>query len=415
MHAFLRRVAPFWKPHPGQRAFLLARAKTRVLACGRRWGKTEACAAEIVHALGKATASRHILVAPTLEQARILFDRVVAFLDRMYAANLQLWEAQPKIRLSPHPRIELAGHEVVARSGHRARSLRGHEASHVIVDEAAFVDKGLIEDTLWPMLATRDGEMTLISTPNGRNAFWRFFQLGVRGQHGVWSRRAPTSENPRVPPAFLNAQRELQSERTYAIEYEAEFLDLEGALFKEHAIAACLGADWEASNGPWFVGVDFARDSDFTVVAVVSGNQYRATLVQMERFNLIGWDQQIAKIRSIVEQYPNAHVLADATAIGGDMLTQALCEALRRHRVEAFVFDQKSKARLCDRLVALAEHRRLKIPPDPVLLREMQAFRWRNGKLTGDPEHDDTVIALALATYNLPHGGGSQILMGQRR
>jgi hypothetical protein len=37
-----------WTAHPGQLAFLESTAKIKVLACGRRWGKTDACAAAIV-------------------------------------------------------------------------------------------------------------------------------------------------------------------------------------------------------------------------------------------------------------------------------------------------------------------------------------------------------------------------------
>jgi hypothetical protein len=39
MQEFLDWLSPIWKPHPGQLAFLEAKAKTKVLACGRRWGK----------------------------------------------------------------------------------------------------------------------------------------------------------------------------------------------------------------------------------------------------------------------------------------------------------------------------------------------------------------------------------------
>ena len=56
MQEFLDWLSPIWKPHPGQLAFLEAKAKTKVLACGRRWGKTDACAVQI---LSKLTTTNH--------------------------------------------------------------------------------------------------------------------------------------------------------------------------------------------------------------------------------------------------------------------------------------------------------------------------------------------------------------------
>jgi hypothetical protein len=50
-----------------------------------------------------------------------------------------------------------------------------------------------------------------------------------------------------------------------------------------------------------------------------------------------------------------------------------------------------------------------------VLLRELQAFRESDGKLAGRAEHDDTVIALALAAFNLPSQHALPIYVGERR
>ena len=48
MQEFLDWLAPIWRPHPGQEKFLRAEAKTKVLACGRRWGKTDACVVQVI-------------------------------------------------------------------------------------------------------------------------------------------------------------------------------------------------------------------------------------------------------------------------------------------------------------------------------------------------------------------------------
>lgn len=133
----------------------MAGARYKVLACGRRWGKTDACAVHIARDLQAQPPARVLLVAPTLDQARILFDRVVGLLLQLLDAGLS--RLKPKVRASPYPSLEYGEHWVSARSGHIARSLRGREATHVVVDEAAFVSGELIHDVLWPMIATTDG------------------------------------------------------------------------------------------------------------------------------------------------------------------------------------------------------------------------------------------------------------------
>ena len=51
METTLDRLRPIWKPHDGQREFLLAASPFKVLACGRRWGKSDASAVTVIDAL----------------------------------------------------------------------------------------------------------------------------------------------------------------------------------------------------------------------------------------------------------------------------------------------------------------------------------------------------------------------------
>ncbi len=83
--------------------------------------------------------------------------------------------------------------------------------------------------------------------------------------------------------------------------------------------------------------------------------------------------------------------------------------------LDGFVFTAKSKPGLIDNLVSLVERGALRFRPDPVLIRELKAFRWTNGKLGGVGEHDDTVIALALAAFNLPRESTVPIMVGKQR
>lgn len=395
-------LEPYWRPHPGQVRFLEAEARFKVLACGRRWGKTDACAAQVVLAMLERDSSRQLIVAPTLDQARLLFDRVLELLDA-----LRLGEAAT-IRRSPYPHLRLGGHRLMARSGHLGRALRGNEATDIVIDEAAFLPESIITEIAMPMLATTAGSLALVSTPNGHNHFWRFFSLGERGEHGVWSARAPSSESPYLSPGFLEVQRELISERAFRVEYEAEFLDSAGRVFSTEAIDRCLVASFtEPAEPPFSIGIDWGRYRDYTAIAVLAGSRKACRLVELIRMSDVPWQDQIARVVAIVGRFPGATITCDGTGVG-DVATGLLREALPRHRLESLVFTSRTKASLVDGLAWLFEQGAIAMRPDPELMRELQHFECRIGS-SGSPRfeaasgfHDDLVVALALAARGLP-------------
>lgn len=413
MEEFLERIAPWWVPHPGQREFLLQPAAIKVLACGRRWGKTDACAVEIVAALHDEHPTQHLILAPTQDQANLLFERVIEWLDRL--------GVKAKVRRSPHPHLRVEAHEVRARSGHVSRSLRGQEATHLIVDEAAYVPEALITEVAMPMLATTNGRCTLISTPNGHNHFWRFFRFGQEGLHGVWSRTARSDESPYVSPRYLSIQRELISDRAYRVEYEAEFLDGVGRVFRTDVVEACLVPRWtEESRGPVRIGVDFGRYNDATAIAVVVGSREAARLVEVHSLGDAPWSRQAEWVAEIVERFPGSIVTCDATGVG-DPICEALEQRLRFATVRRFVFTKATKMGLIDQLVWMLDNRRLLMTPFPDLLREMQHFQMftsESGHMqlgAAGGYHDDRVCALALALHELPASSSATILAGRER
>lgn len=407
-----------WSPHDGQREFLASRARIRVLACGRRWGKTAACAAQIVDSLLGETPSRHLVLAPTLDQARLLFDRVEELLNQVL--DREGSAERPKTRQTPYPRLEYGVHSVIARSGHQGKNLRGHEATHIIVDEAAFVPEALIHEVAMPMLATTGGHLTLISTPNGRNHFWRFFQLGQNGHPAVWCRQAPSEENPLVGADFLWLQRELISDRAYRVEYGAEFMESAGQVFKAEDIEACLGGEPPAEPAPpFFVGIDWARYTDFTAVCVLSGTRRGARLVEAVQIPHQSWPAQVERIRQILSLYPRAHVCCDGTGVG-DAAVSMLADAMPGYLIESEVFTSKLKQELIEGLQILLEYRCLKMPPHPELVKELSHFEADvssgRTKLGAQPGyHDDLVTALALAARLLPGSPPPRPILGARR
>src|SRR6185295_12333118 len=117
-------------------------------------------------------------------------------------------------------------------------TIRGFSsASLLIVDEAARVSNSLYH-TARPMLAASDGDLWIISTPNGRRGF--FYDTWV-SPDDLWTRiSVPAPDCPRISKVFLAEGSRTMSERKFRQEYLCEFLDSEDAFFfAVHRARAC--------------------------------------------------------------------------------------------------------------------------------------------------------------------------------
>jgi hypothetical protein len=92
------------------------------------------------------------------------------------------------------------------------------------------------------------------------------------------------------------------------------------------------------------------------------------------------------------------------TTTHGDVLV----EELRQHGIqcEEYVFSSQSKQRLIDNLRVAIEQGTISFPNDPTLIDELEAYQYeydddsRKYQFSApEGRHDDTVIALALATW----------------
>ena len=120
---------------------------------------------------------------------------------------------------------------------------RGFSApKRIIVDEASRIDAAMFA-ALRPMLATsKDGQLILISTPNGRQG--QFFEIWENGQG--WERYKVTArECPRISAEYLEAEMRELGPLLYSQEFEGAFIDPDTAAFSSELIDAAL-QDFEA-------------------------------------------------------------------------------------------------------------------------------------------------------------------------
>jgi hypothetical protein len=210
---------------PWQEDLLRSEAPRVLLNCCGQSGKSTMAAILALHQALSAPVSLVLLLAPALRQSQELFGKIAGFyrdLGRPVPA-----EAEQRLGL------ELANGSRIAALPGSERTVRGFSGVDLlIVDEAARVDDGLYY-AVRPMLAVSGGSMMLLSTPYGRRGV--FYEEWTEGED--WQRyEVPASRCPRIPPAFLEAERRSMPEWWYAQEYGCEFRETEDQLFTHEMI-----------------------------------------------------------------------------------------------------------------------------------------------------------------------------------
>jgi hypothetical protein len=358
------------------------------VACGRRWGKTTL---GLVMAVNAVLEGRRVWwVAPTYLLA---YHPWHTFKRRFASSWDQKTEYQRHIDL-PN------GGSITVKTADNPDGLRGVGVDFVVVDEAAFIPGETWQGCIRPALSDRSGGALLISTPRGRNWFFHAYQRGLDPAVADWrSWHHPTSSNPAISPQDLAEARAALPESIYRQEYEAQFLEDGGMVFRR--IRQAAAAPFAAVPQPghtYVMGVDFARYEDFTALVVIDSTE--KAVVAVDRFSGDTWGMQRVRIVALAKKWSVWDVLAESNAMGEPNI-----EALYRDGlpIRSFRTTAASKPPLIEGLVAAIENGDLQLLPDPVLLAELEGYTYRTSRLghtvyeAPPGSHDDTVIALALA------------------
>ena len=214
------------EPDPWQLEVLESDARRIILNCARQTGKTSLTAVIALHEALWTPDSLVLVLSPSLRQSGDMFKKIIGFyrqLDRPVTAEM---ETALTLALANGSRIvSLPGKE---------GTIRGFSGvSLLIIDEAARVDMDLYI-AVRPMLAVSDGRLILLSTPNGKQGF---FWDEWNSDSEAWLKiRVDATECPRIPPKFLEQEKIDLGLTSFAQEYLCEFVQIEGAIFKEEWI-----------------------------------------------------------------------------------------------------------------------------------------------------------------------------------
>lgn len=390
------------EPHEGQARLQREHKRFNVVACGRRWGKTKFASLNLatLDALGGKPVG---WFAPTFKILDDAWREMRSALAPVIAGKSE----------TTHRMELISGGIIECWSLTDEDAGRSRKYARALVDEAGLSpDLGKRwNEAIRPTLVDLKGDAWFFGTPKGRNFFWEAFTYGQDAEKPDWaSWRMPTSTNPYIEAAEIEAARKGMPDRSFRQEFLAEFLEDAGGVFR--GVAACVDSGRTAIVDPtptktYYMGVDLARVEDFTVISVLDemGRQ-----VYHDRFNQISWEIMVSRIVNVATKY-GARVVLDSTGVG-DPIFETLRKASAQggrpaFTVQGYTFNNASKEQAIDNLAMLIERQDVRLMDIPVQTNELQAYQYeltpsRNVRMNA-PEgmHDDCVIALALSAWAL--------------
>ena len=383
------------RPHAAQDIVIANAVRFNVVVCGRRWGKT--------------TLGINRCITPDV------LDKPVGWFSIDYKNMLEVWRevveiVRPIIKRKSiqERRIDLITGGVIEfwslDSG--GDSVRGRKYARVIIDEAAKVP-GLLDiwqQVIRPTLVDYSGDAWFLSTPFGRNGFWRLYQLGLDDTRPEWSSwQMPTSANPHIPASEIDDLARDLPEDKHRQEILAAFLEDGGGVFRN--VLGAVVDDIEPGTKPnsqYIFGVDWGKYTDFTVITVLDITTN--TVIEQDRFNQIDYAVQRGRLMALAERYRPTVVIAESNSMGDAVIEQLQRDGIP---VQPFVTTNATKKQIIDGLALAFERGSISIPDNPVLIAELQAYemeRTAHGNYRYNAPsgmHDDAVISLALAWHGM--------------
>lgn len=363
--------------HDNQYKVIKESERFNVLDCGRRWGKSVLATNLISETAINGYPAGYF--APTYKLLEATFKEALNCLEPIIS------------RKHDNQFIELiTGGCIEFWSLDNPNAGRSRKYKRAVIDEAAFV-KELWEawtKSIRPTLTDLKGDAWFMSTPRGKNDFYKLYSRGLSGDKNWKSWQMPTSTNPHIDINELeDAKRDLP-ESAYLQEYEALFSDNAANPFGTAYIRGAIRP--LSKNTTQCYGVDLAKSHDWTVVI---GLDMNGQVTEFHRWQS-DWGQTTRRIIDIVGQKP---AFIDSTGVGNPIVEE-ICRTCKR--AEGFVFTSTSKQQIMEGLANSIQKGEIYILSE--MVDELESFEFiysKGGVKYSAPEgmHDDIVCALALA------------------
>jgi predicted phage terminase large subunit-like protein len=388
--------------HSAQMEVVKNMKRFTVLSAGRRWGKTKLGVWLCLKYAWEG--KRAWWIAPS------------------YSMTNEAWadlrsigiEYGIKVKEAERTIVTATGGSVQVRSADDPMKLRGAGLDFVVLDECAFMKPQTWAEVIRPALTEKKGSAFFISTPKGYNFFEKLY--AEANMLDDWVRFTyPTITNPIIDPAELEMAKQEIGSFLYAQEYEAQFIEASGGLFKadwfdHYKIEERIGIDEEKNENTEIIykykdkecrledcrryaTVDLAtstkQSADFTVITSVAITpEGKILILDIDRRRLEAPDL-LPLLQRKVEQFDLAYVGIERAGYQLAFIQMAKREGLVVKSLKA----DRDKVSRAYPLIARMESGDIFFPKNSTWFADVQTELLR----FPEAEHDDIVDSLAYA------------------
>lgn len=376
--------------HDAQKAIVRALdtrgIRTVTAVCGRRFGKTQVALAYAVKLLSEGRST--LWLGPVFRTILIAWKRAKKLLGPLVRAGVVSFSESTMTLTWGAARIDF-------RSAEAGAGLRGEGGYALIVaEEAQDIPEDVFENVVRPMQLDAPGSKVLnIGTPKGTDdRFARAFRKGQDKVAGFASLAFPSSANPHLDAAEIDAAREDMSASAAARELDAKFVPDDAVVFPKLLRGSAAGE--LAYMG---LGIDLAiskrQGADSTAMVVCGVDSVGSTHVVYAERGHWSFAQMLSAAERIAAKFDVSTICIEQVAYQAAAV-EALqsSDELREIDVRGIVpkGDKRARASMLSARVANGS-----------IVFAHDLADWFTGQMTGFPlaKHDDGVDAFVLGYH----------------
>jgi hypothetical protein len=286
-----------YRPHPGQAEIHFTRSRFKVVANGRRWGKTLFGAKEVEpHAFvpSAITGKPQLgwIVGPQYSDAekefRVAYDSLrklgvdrdsIKFVNNVESGSMHI--------------LTSWGFELLGKSAKHPETLVGDGLDFVLMVEAGRHKRKTWGQYIRPTLSDRRGWAVFTGVPEGKSEhslLYSLYQRGQSTQYRQWnSWKMPSWTNTvifpggRLDPEILEAAEDLTDDE-FNRQYGAEFVDKTGVVMQEYDDDIHLANLRYEPTWPTYMAVDYGFTNPFVVLFIQVGPWGEVHVIREKRY-----------------------------------------------------------------------------------------------------------------------------------
>ena len=374
------------------------------LVAGRQTGKTFFMQNDAVMRALNNPKHRMFWVSPIQDQA----NKVMKDIEAMFSNYQDLWtQIVKRYDRKANELYFYNGSFIKFRSADSGDNLRGATLDYIYLDEAAYMKLDFINEVLLPMVTRTNGRVCAASTFNGPNWFYEWYKDGQ--VEGNWEqiksikRTYLDLNDDNVAKTVLGIKKSMTK-----AQFDQEFLCRPvsaNALFSnvEDAVTELRFANYERI----YIGMDIGVAQDYTVLTAMTENY---EVIDIDRFNYkeegMNSDEFKERIKAFYLKHDEKLTAAYFEVNNNDLLFDDITDDDRMYKLIPFLTTAQSKPEMIRNLIKLFEEKKIKIPKNDDLVKELYDFKSKRNAITGnlqfsntDGKHDDMVMSLAIAAY----------------